>query len=102
MKKRQVLGVTGIRSEYFLQRPIFRAIMEHPELELSLVATGAHLSPLHDYTIKEIEADGFPVVERIESLLNSDRDAARLKGAAVQLGALAHVVDRLRPDWLIA
>jgi GDP/UDP-N,N'-diacetylbacillosamine 2-epimerase (hydrolysing) len=102
MKKRQVLGVTGIRSEYFLQRPIFQAIREHPELELSLVATGAHLSPLHDYTIKEIEADGFPVVERIESLLYSDRDAARLKGAAIQLGALAHAVDRLRPDWLIA
>ncbi len=102
MRKLQVLGVTGIRSEYFLQRPIFQAIMEHPELELKLVATGAHLSPLHGHTIKEIEADGFPVVERIESLLYSDHDAARLKGSAVQLQVLSHVVDRLRPDWLIA
>lgn len=99
-KKRQVLGITAIRSEYFLQRPIFRAVMDHPELELQLIVTGAHLSPLHGHTVKEIEADGFPIVERIESLLYSDRDAARLKGSAAQLQVLAHALDKRRPDWL--
>lgn len=101
MSKRHVLGITAIRSEYFLQRPILRAIVDHPELELSLVVTGAHLSPLHGHTINQIEADGFPIAARIESLIFSDRDAARLKGAAAQLQVLAHVVDELRPDWLL-
>src|SRR2546430_668744 len=101
MKKRQVLAISAIRSEYFLQRSILSAIMDHPELELSLIVTGAHLSPLHGYTVKEIEADGFPIVERIESLLFSDRDVARLKGAAIQLQALAQLVDTRRPDWLL-
>ena len=101
MTRRSVLGITAIRSEYFLQRPILRAIVDHPELELELVVTGAHLSPLHDYTVKQIEADGFPIVARIENLIYSDRDAARLKGAASQLQVLAHVVDALRPDWLL-
>jgi GDP/UDP-N,N'-diacetylbacillosamine 2-epimerase (hydrolysing) len=91
MRKRRVLCITAIRSEYFLQRPIFQAIMDRPELELSLVVTGAHLSPLHGYTAKEIE-----------SLLYSDRDAARLKGGALQLQVLSHIVDRQRPDWLFA
>ncbi|HET6974473.1 MAG TPA: UDP-N-acetylglucosamine 2-epimerase, partial [Pyrinomonadaceae bacterium] len=100
MKKRQVLAITAIRSEYYLQRSILRAIMDHPELELSLIVTGAHLSPLHDYTVKEVEADGFPIVERIENLMYSDRDAARLKGAAIQFQALAQVADTRRPDWL--
>jgi len=102
MTKRRVLAITGIRSEYFLQRPILQAIMDHPELELELVVTGAHLSPLHGYTVKQIEADGFPIADRIESLLNSDRDAARLKGAANQLQVLAHIVDAKRPAWLLA
>lgn len=102
MKKRQVLAITAIRSEYYLQRSIFAAILDHPELELGLVVTGAHLSPLHDYTVKEIEADGFPIVERIESLIYSNHDAARLKGAAAQLQVLSHVVDTRRPDWLLA
>jgi len=101
MSKRRVLGITAIRSEYFLQRPILQAIAAHPDLELGLVVTGAHLSPLHDYTVKQIEADGFPIVARIENLIYSDRDAARLKGAASQLQVLTHVVDELRPDWLL-
>jgi GDP/UDP-N,N'-diacetylbacillosamine 2-epimerase (hydrolysing) len=101
MTKRRVLGITAIRSEYFLQRPILRAIVDHPQLELELVVTGAHLSPLHGHTVKEIENDGFPIAARIENLIYSDRDAARLKGAASQLQVLAHVVDELRPDWLL-
>ena len=102
MTKRRVLAITGIRSEYFLQRPIFQAIMDHPQLDLELVVTGAHLSPLHGYTVKQIEADGFPISDRIESLINSDRDAARLRGAANQLQVLTHIVDAKRPDWLLA
>jgi len=100
--KRRVLGITGIRSEYFLQRPIFQAITKHPQLELGLVVAGAHLSEIHGYTIKDVEADGFPIVERINNLIHSDHDADRLRGAAVQLQHLAELVDRLRPDWLLA
>lgn len=101
MTKRRVLGITAIRSEYFLQQSILRAIVDHPELDLQLIVTGAHLSPLHGYTVKQIEADGFPIVARIENLIYSDRDAARLKGAASQLQVLTHLVDELRPDWLL-
>jgi GDP/UDP-N,N'-diacetylbacillosamine 2-epimerase (hydrolysing) len=101
MIERRVLAITGIRSEYFMQRSIFQAIMDRTDLALELVVTGAHLSPLHGYTVKEIEADGFPIIERIESLIYSDHDAARLKGAASQLQVLAHVVDSRRPNWLL-
>ena len=99
---RRVMCISGVRSEYFLQRSIFQAIMDHPDLALELVVTGAHLSPLHDYSVEQIEADGFPIVARIENLLHNDRDAARLKGAASQLQVLAHLVDERRPDILFA
>ena len=69
---------------------------------MELVVTGAHLSPVHGHSVNHIEADGFPIVERIESLMHSDRDASRLKGAATQLQVLAHIVDSRRPDWLLA
>ena len=101
MTRRRVLAITAIRSEYFLQRPVFKAIMARPELELGVVVTGAHLSPLHNHTVRQVEADGFPIVERIESLIYSDHDAARIKGAASQLQVLAHVIDSRRPDWLL-
>ncbi len=102
MAKKKILALTGIRSEYFFQKPILEAIMAHPDLELELIAAGAHLCSLHGHTIRTIEADGMPVKERIESLLHSDRDSGRLKGAALQLQILAHLLDRDRPDWLLA
>jgi GDP/UDP-N,N'-diacetylbacillosamine 2-epimerase (hydrolysing) len=101
MTKRRVLAITAIRSEYFLQRPIFQAIMAHPQLELELIVTGAHLSPLHDYTVRDIESQGFPIVERVESLIHEDREGARLEGAAIQLQALTRIVEARRPDWLL-
>ena len=102
MSKRKILGITAIRSEYFLQRPIFRAIEDHPDLDLEIIVTGAHLSSLHGHTIKDVERDGFNISDRIDSLIQSDHDADRLKGAANQLQRLVEIVDRKRPDWLLA
>ena len=82
--KRRVLGITAIRSEYFLQRPIFEAIRNHPQLELTLVVAGAHLSEIHGHTVKDVENDGFDIARRIDNLIHADHDAARLTGAAVQ------------------
>jgi len=102
MGPRRVLAITAIRSEYFLQRPIFQAIAASPNLELELVVAGVHLSPLHGLTVNTIEQDGFRIVERIENFIYGDTDSSRLKGAAFQLQTLAHVVSSRRPDWLLA
>jgi len=84
-RKRLVLGVTGIRSEYDIMSSVFRAVAGHPHLDLKLAVTGAHLSPAYGHTIDEIRGDGFEVVDEIESLVNGDRAASRVKGLAVQL-----------------
>jgi GDP/UDP-N,N'-diacetylbacillosamine 2-epimerase (hydrolysing) len=102
MSRRVVVAITGIRSEYFLQRPIFRAIAAHPQLELRVIVAGAHLSALHDHSVREVEQDEFAIVARIPNLIESDHDADRLKGAAEQLRALTEVIDVQRPAWLLA
>lgn len=101
MTKRRVVGITGIRSEYYFQRPLFRAIAAHPELEFQLIVTGAHLSQRFGYTAKDVLADGFEVIEQIENLIDSDRDSARVHGASIQMMHLAQTLDRVRPDWLL-
>src|SRR2546422_8726905 len=53
-------------------------------------------------TAREVEHDGFPVVARIESLLNSDSLAGRVKSAAVQLASLVDVFSSWRPDFVVA
>ena len=65
MKKRLVLAVTGIRSEYDIMSSVFQSIKNHPGLNLNVVVTGAHLSENFGYTVDEIEKDGFEIVDRI-------------------------------------
>ena len=99
--KKLVLGVTGIRSEYDIMSSVFRAIASHPNLELQLVVTGAHLSDTFGHTINEIHADGFMVAEEIESLLTGDQASSRVKGLAIQLQGLVQSVSRIKPDILL-
>lgn len=101
MSKRLILGVTGIRSEYDIMSSVFKAIANHPALDLQVVATGAHLSDGYGLTVREIEADGFKVVDKIESLLSADTSSSRVKSLAIQLQGLVQTVSRVNPDMLI-
>jgi GDP/UDP-N,N'-diacetylbacillosamine 2-epimerase (hydrolysing) len=99
---RKILFVTGIRSEYDILFSVMRAVQSHPDLEVGLVVTGAHLSPMYGYTIAEVERDGFPIVACIESLLNSDSPGGRAKSAAIQLSGLVDIFTQYRPTFVIA
>ncbi|MGN7469339.1 UDP-N-acetylglucosamine 2-epimerase [Brevibacillus sp. SAFN-007a] len=101
MKKRKVLGVTGIRSEYDIMSSVYRAIESHPALELELIVTGAHLSDAYGLTVNEIKQDGFFIAEEIESLINGDQASSRVKGLAIQLQGLVQAVNRIKPDFLL-
>ena len=100
-KARLILGVTGIRSDYDIMSSVFRAIKNHPNLELRLIATGAHLSEEYGNTIDDIYNDGFEIEEKIESLISGDALSSRVKGLGVQLQGLVQSVDRIKPDFLL-
>ncbi|ATW25678.1 UDP-N-acetylglucosamine 2-epimerase [Candidatus Formimonas warabiya] len=101
MKKRKVLGVTGIRSEYDIMSSVFGAIHHHPLLELELIVTGAHLAPAYGFTIQEIKQDGFKIADEVESLINGDIASTRVKGMAIQLQGMVQTVRRVNPDFLL-
>lgn len=101
MTRRLILGVTGIRSEYDIMSSVFRAIASDRRLTLQLVVMGAHLSEDFGLTVRDIEADGFAIADRIHSLISSDADAGRVKGLAIQLQGLIQTIDRLKPDMLL-
>tara|TARA_B110001452_G_scaffold258698_1_gene254214 strand:+ start:345 stop:1511 length:1167 start_codon:yes stop_codon:yes gene_type:complete len=100
-KRKIVLAVTGIRSEYDILSSVFRAIRNHDDLILQVAVTGAHLSQNFGRTIDEIEIDGFEIVDRIESLLSGNEESQRAKGAGIQLQGLVQTVLRIKPDFLL-
>ena len=69
---RSVSVVTVGRSDYGIFLPILRGLSEHPDLELRIIATVAHLSPEFGSTVNLIEEDGFEVSDRVDMLSGSD------------------------------
>lgn len=82
---RRIAYVTGTRADYGLFSEPLRRVREQPALELGLIVTGMHLEPGFGETVKEIEADGMPIVARVRNLLPGDSgaDQARSIGNAV-------------------
>ncbi len=97
----KTLVLTGIRSEYDLLFPLMKALEQDDDFDLGVIVCGAHLSPLHDYSVRAIEKDGFRIVERIENLLFSDTPQSKARSAGILLTSLPSVLEREDPDLLI-
>lgn len=99
--RREVLFVTGSRAEYDILFPVIEAAAASDALVPAIAVTGSHLAPQFGLTVREVEADGFPIAGRIENLLASDSAGARVKSAAIQLSGLVDLVQNRMPDFLV-
>jgi UDP-2,4-diacetamido-2,4,6-trideoxy-beta-L-idose 2-epimerase len=93
--------VTGTRADYGLLRWLLHEMRKDPSIDLRLIACGAHLSPEFGLTVREIEADGFAVDERVEMLLSSDTSVGTAKSLALGTIGIAEALDRLNPSMII-
>ena len=99
--RRRIAVVTTSRADYsHLYWPL-REMASHPEIELGVIALGAHLSPDFGNTLREIEKDGFPIIARIECLLSSDTDTGMAKTIGLATLGLADTLSAWRPDILL-
>jgi UDP-hydrolysing UDP-N-acetyl-D-glucosamine 2-epimerase len=101
MMKRKIAVVTTSRADYsHLYWPL-QDLSARPDVDLKIIALGAHLSPEFGATIQEIERDGLEIAERIECLLSSDTDVGMAKTIGVATLSLADALGRVRPDLLL-
>lgn len=98
---RKVHFLTGIRSEYDILAPVISAVDDTPGLSAGVIVTGGHLNARLGHSVSQIEADGFDIVARIDSLLASDGLSGRVKGAALQLAGMTDLFAQNRPDFLV-
>lgn len=68
----KVCVLTSSRADYGIYRPLLQKLKEDDFFQLSMIAFGTHLSPIHGYTLSEIEKDGFEMEECVESLILGD------------------------------
>jgi len=98
---RKICFITGTRADYGIMAPLMRRVKDSTECELQVVATNMHLSPEFGMTANEIEADGFRIDARVESLLSADTPSATIKSMGLTQIGLADALARLRPDLIV-
>lgn len=99
MKKLMIL--TATRAEYGLLAPIIKKLLKIAEIDVKVIATGAHLSPEFGLTVKEIVDDGVFVNKKIEILLSSDTPVAVSKAMGLALISFAEYFEEEKPDALM-
>jgi UDP-hydrolysing UDP-N-acetyl-D-glucosamine 2-epimerase len=98
---RSIGVVTVARSDYDHLVPLLEALRDRPGITLQLYAAGAHLSPRFGRTVDAIEADGWPIIARVETVSASDAPADVAAGAGRGMAAFAYAFARGRPDLLV-
>jgi UDP-N-acetylglucosamine 2-epimerase (non-hydrolysing)/GDP/UDP-N,N'-diacetylbacillosamine 2-epimerase (hydrolysing) len=101
VQRRKICVVTGSRADYGLLFWVMKGIQDDPDLTLQVAVTGMHLSPDFGQTSRTIEAEGFPVAARVDSLLPGDSAASVTKSIGRGVIGFADALERLQPDILV-
>ena len=97
----EVAVVTGTRAEYGLLSPVLKALAQKPEIKVQLLVTGSHLSEALGGTVKEIEADGWPVAARLPILNFSNDRPGVAHTTAFALEQFTCRFEQNRPDAVL-
>lgn len=100
MKK--IIGITGIRSDYDLMSDVYKQLVAQPDVDFSLIVTGAHLGSKFGGSYQQIIDDQIPVCYKIPSLIDDDSAVGRAKSLAIQLQSLTDIISHESPDILLA
>jgi UDP-hydrolysing UDP-N-acetyl-D-glucosamine 2-epimerase len=101
MSRRRVCVVVTARASYSRIKTVLRAIQEHPDLELQLVAAASALLDRYGTAVHYIEADGFPISARVYMVLEGGNPGAMAKTTGIGLLELATVFSNLAPDIVV-
>lgn len=101
MKKRKVCVVITARPSYSRIKTALRAIKDHPDLELQLVAAASALLKRYGSVVDYIEQDGFEINARVYMVLEGENLTSMAKTTGIGLLELATAFDNLEPDILV-
>jgi len=93
--------LTTSRADYSHLYWVLHELRTHADIDLHTIVLGAPLAEEFGRTVQEMEADGFPVDERIECLLSSDSDVGMAKTIGLATLGLAERLSQRRPDLML-
>jgi GDP/UDP-N,N'-diacetylbacillosamine 2-epimerase (hydrolysing) len=101
MSRRRICYISGTRADFGLMRSTLQLIAQSEPLELSVVATGMHLSPNHGYTLSEISGDGLPQPLVVPVELGAPSGALMARNIGQMIEQFVGAFEELRPDTVL-
>lgn len=99
--KKKICVVIGSRANYGSIKSAMRAIKEHPDLELQVVAGASALLDRYGQVVNLIEKDGFQVHAKVYMLVEGENLVTMAKSTGLGLMELSTVFEQLRPDIVL-
>ncbi len=93
--------VTTGRADYGVLYPLIQALMRIDFFDVQLIATGAHLSPLHGKTLTLIQQDDVQVADTVEMIMKGDSEADICTSIAMGLKGFSSILDTRQPDLVV-
>lgn len=101
MIRRKVIYVSGTRADFGLLCSTLCMARDDSRLDISVCATGMHLSPKYGNTITEIEAAGLPIVARIPLDLTPGDGGMMALALAKALDGITKVLQVSKPHIVL-
>ncbi|MHA1538371.1 MAG: UDP-N-acetylglucosamine 2-epimerase (hydrolyzing), partial [Alphaproteobacteria bacterium] len=92
---RLIACMTATRADYPRVKSVLQEIERRPALSLQLIVTGAHLREEYGMTVREIEADGFPIAARVAMYDGDDTPVGMARAAARCAGGMVDALDKI-------
>ncbi len=97
---RNILYISGTRADYGLMRRTLVAIDNHPELSLTIVATGMHLMESRGFTLHEIQQDGFNIIQ-LDAVFEEDTRSSMAAFIGKCIQGLISICKEQPPDIML-
>ncbi len=98
---KRICVITSTRADYGLLKALLKEIKKSEALNLQLVVSGAHLSPIHGLTIREIEQDNLKIDAKVSVVQKTDDVSDICNSISEGIKGFSKVFENLNPDILL-
>lgn len=101
MNKKKIFFATGSRADYGIVRNYLKKLNNNKNIVLSILATGALLSPSFGHQVELIYKDGFKIEAEIDINIDPTSNEGVIHSMSIALDCFGKLFSKNRPDLLI-
>ena len=102
MNKIKIGVLTSSRADYGIYKPLLDQIKNDSRFDLTIISFGMHLQEQHGSTIKEIEADNYSKIAKINGMPFGDSRLQITEGYGELIKSFANYWEENNFDWVLA